>query len=353
MSKSGKDVKLISESSYNGGRLNYVAVDSWRSDNGYRTSFVPSDKTRGRGYGVDVGNYFINKLKSGDEDQLVIMYAGAADTMFAPLEQATMLLDTNDIAGSVAKIVKMLREDYASFETYVPALIERVKELNPDCTIALVGTFNPVKNLSVSDKVYLPIFNAMASITEKMNKSYQRWAKATDKCVYIDIANAETATLEKGITAERLIASLTGSAEDGFYAEDIYHATPEGYRYIARQITDQFAVDKERPFAKIVVDMGSLDAVKSVKLDGIYVSFDFNSENQKLTAPCWHVAAKTMTVTGEKNGQTIVCVYKLDGNIFRGYTARQTYATNDAKAFFAAKVLKTVTLLNTAIVVLK
>lgn len=340
---------IFFESSYNMGRFNHAAIDSWRDQNGNTTSFVPSEKTRGQGYGIDVGDYFINKLKTGDKDQLVILYAGAADVLYAPIEQAALLLDTNDIAGSIGKIVKALWEDYTSFKTNVPALIKRVKALNPDCTIALVGTFNPFKNLSISDDVYLPIFNAMASITKKMNQSYKNWAKATDHCIYIDIANVETGTLEKEISVESLIKSLTDPAAAGFHYEDVFHATPAGYRYIARQITDQFAVDAKHPLDNIIVDMGSLDLVNSVKINGRYVEYSFDSSNQKLTIPCRWPNAKTLTLIGEKDGREVVCVYKLDWSICDGYTALQVYAANDSKIVCMAKVLHTVSYLKAAL----
>ena len=328
-------------------RFKPAVIDSWRDKNGKKTAFVPSEKTMGQGYGIDVGDYFINKLKTGDKDQLVILYAGAADVMFASLQQMIGLIDKENIVGSVAKIVKMLGDNYASFKTYVPKLMERIRELNPDCTIALLGTFNPTKNLSISDDVYLPLFNSMASVTEKMNCCYAKWAKATDNCVYVDIANVETSTLDKKITVESLINALQDIDAADFYVEDIYHATPAGYRYIARQITDQFANDAKRPCANIVVDMGSLDLVESVKLDGKCVRYSFNRSNQKLTVPCWRINAKTLTITGEKNGQSIACVYKLDWSLCGGYTALQVYATNDSKIICTAKVLSAVSHLKT------
>ncbi len=348
----GGNVDMTSDSFFKNSytyRFKHAVIDSWRDENGNKTAFVPSEKTMGQGYGIDVGDYFINKLKTGDKDQLVILYAGAADVMFASLEQMIGLIDKENIVGSIAKIVKMLGDNYASFKTYVPKLIERIRELNPDCTIALLGTFNPVKNLSISDDIYLPLFNSMASITEKMNRCYAKWAEATANCVYVDIANVETSTLDKKITLESLINALQDIDAANFYFEDIYHATPAGYRYIARQITDQFAVDAKHPLDNIIVDMGSLDLVNSVKINGRYVKYSFDSSNQKLTIPCRWPSAKTLTLIGEKDGREVVCVYKLDWSICDGYTALQVYAANDSKIVCMAKVLHTVSYLKAAL----
>lgn len=313
------------ENSYNN-RLYHAAVDSWRKSNGKLSKFVPSAKTMGKGLGADVGNYFINKIKKGDENQLVIIYAGAADVLFAPLEQLAAFLDTDDIPGSISKIVKAIKENINSFKTNVPKLIAKVKELNPDCTIALVGTFNPVKNLSLSSDKYLPIFNAMSSATDSINNCYKCWAKKTENCVYVDISNVETATLEKRITIKGLVAAMTGSEESSFDAQDIYHATPDGYKYIARQITDKFKINTTDQGRDIIVDVGSLENVTSVRLDGKKAKFTFDSSSKKLTVSNCKGFAQKLTVHGEKNGETFTLTYCIKGNSCKGYTAKQIYA---------------------------
>ena len=243
---------------------------------------------------IPKGDVFINQLSAKpDDNKLVLMYSGASDVVFSSMTEALAKLESlDDIAGALTDVVGIMWKNYMGFLQNVPKLIERVQELNPTCTLVVVGTFNPIKDLKISEDIWLPVFDAFSLITSLMNQSYKVWAKEYG-AIYVDITDAETATLEQGLTVDRIFS--------GDNPELIYHATPEGYKYIARQILSALELEKTST-TDIVVDLGSVKNVSSVIL-GISKcnNYSFDPETHTLTVPCSYVGEKLLTVTDRAN----------------------------------------------------
>lgn len=278
----------------------------------------------GDGVTVDNGPNFVNSIKAKDGDnKLILVYAGVSDVIFsstAEVLEGGVSLD--DIPGALKNLATTMWANYNSFLKYFPMLIERIQELNKDATIVIVGTFNPIKDLKLTEGTdWLPAFEGFSAITALMNQNYRQWAKEYG-CKYADITNVETKTIDIDFYFLELISRD---------AEVLYHATPEGYQYIARQILKTLETEKTVT-TDIVVDLGSVKNISSVRVDGAVVT-DYTYDGSILTIPSSVPIAKTLTVTEKRDNGTFLITYQLsyDGT---GYNAYRLYATRDINYTF-------------------
>lgn len=286
-----------------------------------------ADKGESPVIGIPKGDVFINQLKAQpDDNKLVLMYSGIADIFFSSV-QLTLNdpeVDGDDLVAMIAALAKYMWNNYYEALQSVPALIEQVKKLNPDCTLVLIGSFNPIKDLKLSDDGWLPIFDAMSAITSLFNQHNKQWAEEYD-ALYVDITNVETRTLSEGYSFDMLFSDNP---------EPIYHATPEGHEYIARQILKALELDKTST-TDIVVDLGSVKDVSSVVVGGQIVSgYTFDKETHTLTVPCDSTTERVMTVTEKReDGSVYLAMYQLSYGE-DGYTAYRMYATRNVTETF-------------------
>lgn len=262
--------------------------------------------------------YFTDILSSkNDGENLILVYAGASDVFFSSLSGVDL---SGDIGDAILGFVKTMWNNYWEFLDTFPALMDRLLKLNPNATIVIIGTFNPVKDLKISEDIWLPVLDAMSAITGLMNKNYQAWAEEYG-CLYADISNVETATLEQGLTVAKMF-----SGDD---PELIYHATPEGYKYIARQILRELELD-QTVSTDISIDLGSVKDVSSVTVGGkIVKDYSFNSETHTLTVPYDSKDVKLVTVTEKRENGTYLATYQLSWSDDDGYTAYRMIASRN------------------------
>ena len=267
------------------------------------------------------GNFFVNALKDDRENKLVLLYGGAADVFFASSDAVTTGgLDTSDIPGLVKNYVETLWNNYNEFLEYYPRLVEKIQELNPNATIVFLGTFNPIKNMSITDDLYLPVGDAFAVLSATLNQTVKTFAEKYDG-IYVDISNVETATLERELT----LGYLTGNN-----GEAIYHPTEAGYQYIARQILEKLEVEEPDRGSDIVIDLGSVQEVSSVKMGLLPVlNYRFDKDTHKLTIPYHLLASLNVTVTEKRDGRSYLATYQPIWNLKGGYTSYELYATKD------------------------
>ena len=218
--------------------------------------------------------------------------------------------------------VSQMWSGYKHWEKYYPVLIQTLLDWNPDATIVMVGAFNVVKQLRISDEIIVPLGNILDIIPGKMNECYKKWDKDFgDRVIYADISNTEPLAAEKDW-------SLLGDFMDNTFAGT--HPSQDGYDYITRQILNTLDPDKEVT-TDIVVDLGRFDKVDTVKVDGIKVT-DYSMDGHVLTVKNTRIGAKSLTisVTGE-DGKTAVQTYALSYSKDTGYTASRIYGTSDVQ----------------------
>ena len=227
------------------------------------------------------------------------------------------LSSTDAIKDLVKTAVTEMWNGYDYWKNHYPMLIEKLQELNPDATIVMVGAFNLVNQLTITDDLIAPIGTAFSTITDAMNVHFRDWAKKYN-VKFADISNTETQGTENdwALLGDFMDHSFTGS-----------HPTQKGYDYIVRQILAELPPEDDSK--EIKVDLGRFDKVDYVLVNGIKVS-NYTMDGFELTIPYSGPGATNLTI-GVKNedGTVSVQTYKLVYTIGEGYTAYRVYGNND------------------------
>lgn len=258
------------------------------------------------------GKNFQNQIKNGGKS-LILLATGPADTFYSATQNTIYSSKYSSKLLAAAALPAALDKGFDEFVEYFPKLIQRLKTLNPQATILIVGYYNPLKNLKLTDLSLTSVFDSASILSENMNAKFKEWAKQYG-CLYADITNAETYTLERSLTFADLISSGNGK---------IYHMTADGHKYAARQILNQIKATPDPVTTKLTVDLGSVTSVSQVKLDNVAVSnFTYTASNHKLIVPCSVKTAKSLVVTEVfKDGNTYVADYELIWEAGVGYIA--------------------------------
>ena len=228
------------------------------------------------------------------------------------------LSSTDAIKNLVETAIGEMWNGFNYWAANYPKLIKFLQEKNPDAEIVMVGSFNLVHELTITDDLLAPIGSAFSIITDSMNKLYEQWAKKFG-VKYADISSTETQAAE-------LDWSLLGDFKDNTFTGT--HPTQNGYNYIARQILSVLPPVDETENA-IVVDLGRFDKVDYVIVNGIKRS-NYTLDGYKLTVP-YTGTGTTNLIVGVVNDDGTISVqnYKVTYKVGKGYTAQRTYGTND------------------------
>ena len=224
------------------------------------------------------------------------------------------------IAGLVATATSQMYQGYNHWLAYYPVLIQTLLDWNPDAKIVMVGSFNLVNQLTISDKIPVPLGSLFSSFTDMMNKKYKEWAKKFgDNVVYADISNTEPKAAEEEW-------ALMGEFMDNTFAGT--HPSQAGYDYITRRIMNVLDPDKVAT-KDIIVDIGRFSNVDYVFVNGVKVS-DYQMMENVLVIPYNGTGAKNLTI-GIKgdDGAIAAQTYQLSYSADEGYSARRVYGSND------------------------
>ena len=229
--------------------------------------------------------------------------------------------DLSDPSGMIELVktaISQMKFGFEYWKTWYPVMIEKLIEWNPDATIVLVGSFNLVNQLRITDDDAIPLGSIISALTSAMNRQYQKWAdQFGDNVIYVDISNTEP------LVAEKDWALLGDFLEHSFAG---VHPSQYGHSYIARQILN--ALTPTDNGKNIVVDLGRFDKVDYVLLNGVKVS-DYSMDGFVLTVPCNTILGCNLTVgVSDENGAMAVQTYKLKYTK-DGYSAHRVYGTND------------------------
>ena len=229
------------------------------------------------------------------------------------------LSSVDAIKNLVETAISEMKFGYDYWKENYPLLIEKIKELNPDATIVMVGSFNLVNQLTITDDLIAPIGSVISYITENMNKMYRKWEKEYG-VLYADISNTETLATENDW-------ALLGDFKDHSFTGT--HPSQKGYDYIVRQILAQLPPTED--VSNIVVDLGRFQKVDYVLVNGIKVS-NYTMDGFKLSIPYSGPLAANLTIGVKNNDGTVsVQTYSLTYHIGEGYTAHRLYGNNDAE----------------------
>lgn len=231
--------------------------------------------------------------------------------------------------------VDLLNEGYDNWAKQYPLLLQGIKDLNPDATIVMIGSFNMVNQMTILDQTMFPLGSLFSTFTNKMNKQYEKWAKEYD-VLYVDISNTEALCTQEDW-------SLMGKFLDGNCSFPGSHPSMAGYDYITRQILNVLPTQEEQEAIdngnNIVFDMVRFDenSVKAVYVDGLPVK-NYSIEGHILTIPrktalgCT-VMLKVVSENGTEGFQT----YKLSRK--NGILdVERVFGNNDTKAWMTRPI---------------
>ena len=221
------------------------------------------------------------------------------------------------IAGIVSTAIKEINFGFDYWKEFYPYLIKRIQQLNPDATIVMVGSFNLLNELTLTDETVIPLGSLFSGLTAKMNNQYRKWADEFN-VLYADVSNTEVQATENDW-------SLLGDFKDNTFTAT--HPTQAGYDYMVRQILSVLPekTDKEG----ITVDLGRFDRVDYVLVNGLPVK-DYTMDGFVLSIPYPALIGKNLTI-GVKNddGTVSVRTYELRYSGDEGYSAYRLYGRND------------------------
>jgi len=268
------------------------------------------------------------KTELQDAD-LVVIELGCADLLFCTLTMAWKY-GQDDVAALVSTFLEEMYTNYQEFQQEYPRLLEQIRALNDKCEIVIVGTWNPAKDLTYNDDIAIPLLEGVAWITMNMNRDYQNWAKEYG-AIYAGVSNTETGTLGKGVTVESLL-------DETFVFNDVFHASPSGHQYIARQILN--ALKEKQITTDISIDLGSAKSIMAVTLGSTLVTdYTFDPATCTLTIPNKSLLQSVVTVTYRgpdkadgSEGDICFATYQLSWKMGTGYVAYRLYTTKNVVA---------------------
>ena len=228
------------------------------------------------------------------------------------------LSSADAIKNLVETAVREMKFGYEYWKANYPLILDTIQKLNPDATVVMVGAFNVVNQLTITDDTMAPIGSAVTAITAGMNRCFRKWAKEYN-ILFADITNTETQAAENDW-------SVLGDFKNNTFTGT--HPTQKGYDYIVRRILALLPEQTET--TGINVDLGRFDRVDYVLVNGIPVR-NYSVDGFMLTIPYSGRLANNLTV-GVKNddGTIAVQTYQLVYKAREGYVAYRIYGNNDA-----------------------
>ena len=267
-----------------------------------------------------------------DRASLITVQLGMADVFYRAYRIATNggslagglsfdLSSLDSIADLVSGVIRELKSGENYWKEYYPVLIKAIKERNPDATIVMVGNFNLVSDLTLTDDTLAPLGSVLTAITASMNSCLRKWEKEFG-VLFADITNAETLATEKGW-------SLLGDFIDNSFVAT--HPGQNGYNYITRQVLS--VLPEKENTDKLILDIGTLEKVDYVLVNGIKTgnwSLDGKYLSIDATPLIFNVTIAAENEDGMLTMRTYQIVYKAD----KGYTAYRIYGNSDALGIF-------------------
>lgn len=164
---------------------------------------------------------------------LITIGVGQTDVIYKAQIFGLNTLDLSDLANlpaGIGNIVDLLTRYFDYWKGAYPLLLDYIKENNPDATVVLVGTLNPIKDATLNDDISLKIGSIINVIMDSMN-AYTRQCAIKYGYSYVDISDVDT----PASVTQMSIGHILSITDDTEYAL-IAHPTPNGYKQIAERV---------------------------------------------------------------------------------------------------------------------
>lgn len=193
----------------------------------------------------DVKSIIYQAAYSRPGKTLITTNLGLGDVLLEPviklLCKSNSDLSIKDVADEMAKAFITWAQDY-------PRFVKELHNLNENADIVLVGYYNPLEGLKISDDSLLEIGNIFKPYVMMMNQVLKELAAEYPSwCVYADASNAECLIDEKNMSIENW---------HGADVTDATHLSPNAHEYIARQVINAL---EDKRFGKVVTPFNQYD----------------------------------------------------------------------------------------------
>jgi len=145
-------------------------------------------------------------------------------------------------------LVETLLYGYASYNYYYSQVLTKIKEINPDAQLLVLGMFNPVDDWTMSttingQKTFVNIGGGIGNVIDSANLQNLAFALQNSNTAFVDVSDAETI-----MEAENPGVTLTfkhyydGSLKSNGKS---VHASLDGHKYIFNQMADSLSVKRQ------------------------------------------------------------------------------------------------------------
>ena len=311
---------------YTDTKLNYAYYDDVLKYFGYEGSSVGAN---GEEYVAGKCGLCGNCVELAKNADLITVELGMCDIFYRAyriISEGGFLADglsfdlssPEKIIDLVKTAIELMYEGYDNWQTWYPVLISNLKELNPDATIVMVGSFNLVNQMTINEEYYIPIGTAFSTITDSMNKQYEAWADELG-VLYANVENTETLATESDWT-------LLDDFMEGNNSFPGSHPSQNGHDYMARQILSTLTV--KEPTTDIIIDIGRFESIDYILVNGCPI-YKYEVNDHILTVLYNGKDATNVTI-GIVNEDRTVAVQTYDLSYENGgYVAYRVYGTND------------------------
>ena len=255
--------------------------------------------------------------------------------------------NTDALISILKDFVSKMYEGYQRWEANFPLILDYFKE-NTDATVVIVGAFNPMFGMTITDDIPIPIGTVMSALTNLMNQKYRRWAHEYGY-IFVDVSNVDTGSSVNGSSVIEFVTT-----PDYRQQGKLTHPTKEGYQQMARMVLNALReneAEEKTPLTTVKVDLGilgdeTLNTVDYVAVNGRKLDTDDYAINDHVLAiPYGSIFGRRLTVAAKAaDGKISLSYYSLRFSCLDGYIATRLYCSTDAQA-----VIDTITnLINSA-----
>lgn len=155
------------------------------------------------------------------------------------------------LGNAVNAFVGGMYYGYTEFLKNMPIIVDDIRALNPDATIVIVGMYNPIPNLKLTDASILKIGQAAVILTGLINTYLSTTMRNADECIFADVMGTEVydvpAFLSKDFTKQVITC---------------VHPTPAGHEYICEKILAALPDPTYLPFRDVESDAWCFSGIK-------------------------------------------------------------------------------------------
>ena len=188
------------------------------------------------------------------------------------IEQLNALLDAINSAGKMPEMALAfangLAQGYRNFVENWDPIIRKIYEVNPDVTLVVVGTYNPMKTTKLTDASEVTIGRAFDTICRQLNTYMQHGSRYAGKYLYADVWDTEIYDLP-AVTDETFLLNMMTNV----------HPTEAGHQYMAEQILKVLPERSDEP--QPVKELPFKDVAKDWAYDDIFYAWEHGLMNGK------------------------------------------------------------------------